>query len=118
MTHRLGRVDTTLTGEPPAVQCPALGGQCTETQPGHHDHFGPVALIQAPTGPNDSPVVEALLTDMSEPDGRSSLLLSFWWGNQAAELTPAEASHIAGELDQFAAKLRALAAELQNLNQS
>ncbi|MGW4691962.1 DUF6907 domain-containing protein [Kitasatospora cineracea] len=114
MTHQLGRVDAT-TGEPSAAKCPALDGKCTETQPGHHDHSGPATLIQAPTGPNDAPIVEALLMNMSEPDGGSSAFVSFWWGNNATELTTVEAHHLADQLDQFAAQLRTLAAELQHI---
>lgn len=115
MTHQLGRVDTT-TGEPPAANCAALDGKCTCTAPGHPDHAGPITAIPAPH--SAGALLDAQILSFSATDGSSEIALHLGWGDNGTEITATEAGRVADQLDQFAARLRGLAAELQHLNQN
>lgn len=112
MQHRQGRVDT-ATGEPPTAKCAALDGKCQCSAPGHPDHAGPITTIPAPH--SAGALLDAQLMSFSKQDGAEDIALCLGWNAGGTELTPAEAHQLADELDQFAAKLRTLAAELQNL---
>ncbi len=115
MADRPARVDTT-TGKPPAGKCPALNGTCRCTAPGHPDHAGPITTVPAPH--NGGTLIDAQIMTLSEQDGSEDTALVLGWNAGGTELTPAEAHQLADELDQFATKLRSLAAELQHLNQA
>ncbi|MFJ4672995.1 DUF6907 domain-containing protein [Kitasatospora purpeofusca] len=99
-----------------AGSCPELAGHCTETKPGHWDHWGLRHTVPAPQNLDVQAAIEAQLARLA--DGTDTLppaVCAFSWGGFTADLTPAEALALADQLDAFADQLRQLAQQLARI---
>ncbi|MFB6889419.1 hypothetical protein ACFCX4_08920 [Kitasatospora sp. NPDC056327] len=111
--------DASDTRQPGTTQtagtCPVLGGICTNTEPAHWDHYGPITGLRDPNRASDTPMLDAQLMALDGENGTQEPYLCLGWAGDTADLDPAEALKLADDLDQFANQLRALARQLQDI---